>query len=328
MKISNGYSGNIEGWLNAGATYAGSGVDYAGNNGIVVHSGTMTAFCKGSDSGAYQIANYQIQDGDQVSLTWWAKSSYNNAGQQVELLKAPSLSSSFSALLPLAASTAALNNTGNGGAYTQYTLVYTASAADAGSFPAVFFNASGGSSFAMFDDFALRVNNAPMTPPSLAAVAGNGQVTLSWGTVFNAASYTMARGTSSGGPYPFTVYGLTSGTYTDNSVTNETTYYYVMTAANSLGTSATSAPVMAKPYTPLAPSELVSPPIAVSGEGAQFNFQSVYGRVYQLQYTNSLTPSNWTNLGSPVTGTGATIILSDPGAGTVPARFYRLFIQP
>ena len=69
-KISTGFAA-VTGWANAGATYTDSGVESA----PAPHSGTYSAYCKGSDSGAYQIANYQMNAGDLITLTWWAEHS-------------------------------------------------------------------------------------------------------------------------------------------------------------------------------------------------------------------------------------------------------------
>jgi alpha-L-fucosidase len=187
-KVSTGFdvSGNdVAGWLNAGSTYASSGVDYAGDSGVVVHGGSVTAYCDQGDSGAYQITGYPMQAGDQLTLTWWAKSSYNNAAQSVSLLSGASPGSAFSSLTTLATSTAALNNTGNGGAYTQYTLTYTAGAADAGKYVAVSFLAPGtAGSWAMFDDFALSVTSllpSPWASGDIGAVGVAGSATYTNG---------------------------------------------------------------------------------------------------------------------------------------------------
>jgi hypothetical protein len=51
------------------------------------------------------------------------------------------------------------------------------------------------------------------------------------------------------------------------------------------------------------------------------------GGTYQLQYTSDLTSSNWTNLGSPLTATGATFSGTDPLTNG-PQRFYRLGLLP
>ena len=56
--------------------------------------------------------------------------------------------------------------------------------------------------------------------------------------------------------------------------------------------------------------------------------QGVLGRIYQLQRNETLDPGDWENVGEPVTGTGASIILSDPDAFSVPRCFYRVGIQP
>ena len=51
------------------------------------------------------------------------------------------------------------------------------------------------------------------------------------------------------------------------------------------------------------------------------------GGAYQLQYKPSLSSTNWTSLGSPVTATGATLSFRD-SLTNAPRRFYRLVLQP
>jgi hypothetical protein len=51
------------------------------------------------------------------------------------------------------------------------------------------------------------------------------------------------------------------------------------------------------------------------------------GGTYQLQYTSDLSSSNWTDLGSPVTATGATLNTTD-SVTNGPQRFYRLVLSP
>jgi beta-galactosidase len=87
---------------------------------------------------------------------------------------------------------------------------------------------------------------APAAPTGVAAVAGNTQVTVTWDIVPGAATYNLWRATTSGGPYTLiagNIGGVNLG-YTDNTVTNLTTYYYVVTA-NGNGASANSAEVSA-----------------------------------------------------------------------------------
>ncbi len=78
----------------------------------------------------------------------------------------------------------------------------------------------------------------------------------------------------------------------------------------------------------LPPTELVAPWLSLSGQSAQLNVQSVPGRVYRLQRTDTLGPANWTSIGSPQTGNGAPLLFTDPDATLVPTRFYRVLIQP
>jgi len=87
----------------------------------------------------------------------------------------------------------------------------------------------------------------PPAPTGLTATAGNAQVVLSWNASTGATAYNVQRSTSNGGPYT-TIATVTNTTYTDNSVTNGITYYYVVSALNTLiWQSPNSLPVIAKP---------------------------------------------------------------------------------
>jgi hypothetical protein len=97
---------------------------------------------------------------------------------------------------------------------------------------------------------------APSTPPAsptgLKATGGNAQVSLSWNAGAGAVSYDVKRSTTSGGPYGTAVASATATNYTDSSVTNGTTYYYVVSALNTVGQSANSAQASATPTLPTA----------------------------------------------------------------------------
>jgi fibronectin type 3 domain-containing protein/regulation of enolase protein 1 (concanavalin A-like superfamily) len=87
-------------------------------------------------------------------------------------------------------------------------------------------------------------------PTGFAAVAGNGQVSLSWNAATYATSYNVKRATTAGGPY--TTVASPSGTSAvDSGLTNGTTYYYVVTAVDLAGESANSTEVNAKPLPPI-----------------------------------------------------------------------------
>lgn len=243
---------DVAGWKNAGTTYNNSGVEYAGDAGVVVHGGSVTAYCDQGDGGAYQIVGYQMRAGDRVTLTWWAKSSYNNAAQNIRLLGATSTASTYSSLTQLTNSTAALTNTGNGGVYAQYTLNYTATAGDAGKCLAVSFVSPGtAGSWAMFDDFNLTVLSIPAAPGGLSAVAGNGQVALNWNGVGNAAGYHAKQALVSGGPYTVIATNSAGLTFTNTGLANGTPYYYVVSAFNQAGEGTNSAEISAVPLPPI-----------------------------------------------------------------------------
>jgi thermitase len=92
------------------------------------------------------------------------------------------------------------------------------------------------------------VPQAPSTPTGLTATAGNAQVVLNWTAVSNATSYNIYRATTAGGegstPYKSNV---TSASFTDTGLTNGTTYFYRVTALNSVGESPQSSEVNAVP---------------------------------------------------------------------------------
>jgi fibronectin type 3 domain-containing protein len=91
----------------------------------------------------------------------------------------------------------------------------------------------------------------PPPPTGLAAVAGDQQVALTWNASTSATSYHVKRGTVSGGPY--TQVGAPTGTvYGDTGLTDNTTYYYMVTAVNSAGESGNSNEVSAIPIAPVA----------------------------------------------------------------------------
>lgn len=92
----------------------------------------------------------------------------------------------------------------------------------------------------------------PMAPTSLAAVAGNGTVALTWTAPSNTnpASYNVQRATVSGGPY--TTIGTTAAkNYTDKTAANGTTYYYVVDGVNTGGTGPNSNEASAMPVLPI-----------------------------------------------------------------------------
>jgi hypothetical protein len=102
---------------------------------------------------------------------------------------------------------------------------------------------------------------APVAPLNLTAAAGHQQISLAWTPSTGATSYNVKRGATNGGPYT-TVAAPAGTSYTDSTVTNGTTYYYVVTAVNTTGESGNSnqaaATATAAPTAPAAPLNLTA----------------------------------------------------------------------
>ncbi len=90
----------------------------------------------------------------------------------------------------------------------------------------------------------VNVQTVPSAPQNLVATAGSAQVTLSWSAPSSdggsaITGYKVYRGTVTGGETLLTTVGNVL-TYSDATVTNGVTYYYYVTAVNSVGESAKS----------------------------------------------------------------------------------------
>lgn len=87
----------------------------------------------------------------------------------------------------------------------------------------------------------------PAAPTNLSAVVGSSQVKLNWFESLLASSYTVSRSIFSGGPYA--VIGTTTTTsFADTNLVNGTTYYYVVSAANTFGVGTNSNEATATPF--------------------------------------------------------------------------------
>ena len=114
-----------------------------------------------------------------------------------------------------------------------------------------------------------QVQTVPAAPQSLTATAGNGQIVLTWSVPANNGGATVTnfmvhRGTTPGGETLLITLGSVL-TYTDRGLTNCQTYYYRVSAVNSIGEGPKSNEVNATPATvPTAPQ----------------NLQAIYGNAY------------------------------------------------
>ncbi len=92
---------------------------------------------------------------------------------------------------------------------------------------------------------------APAAPAALLAAPSKSTVSLRWQSSFGATSYTVRRATSRGGPYTIIAPGITASSYTDTTVNNGMTYYYVVNAMNSAGASPNSPEDAVTPRAPM-----------------------------------------------------------------------------
>ncbi len=158
--------------------------------------------------------------------------------------------------------------------------------------------------------------NVPELPINLTAAAGNAKVDLSWPAAEGATSYNIKRSTTTGGPYTTIKNNVSGTTYTDANVTNETTYYYVVSAVNQAGESGNSNEVSAKPISPA-----VTTPAATVGNATTTTvdvtvtdsnpettqYQIISGTQYVTAAGTLTTTPTWiTLMGKKVTVTGLT----------------------
>ena len=90
---------------------------------------------------------------------------------------------------------------------------------------------------------------APEPTTDLVARPENGGARLTWTPANAATTYTIYRSTVGGGPYASVASGITTLTYADSGLVNDTTYYYVVRTVNPSGESADSAEASVTPNT-------------------------------------------------------------------------------
>lgn len=88
----------------------------------------------------------------------------------------------------------------------------------------------------------------PTAPYGLTAVPGDGRVTLAWTAFPGATGYRVKRALASGGPYDL-IATPAENSYTDTAVTNNTAYYYVVSAMTDAVESGDSREAAATPAT-------------------------------------------------------------------------------
>jgi fibronectin type 3 domain-containing protein len=156
---------------------------------------------------------------------------------------------------------------------------------------------------------AFPILAAPATPAGLSATPGDEQVSLSWNASAFATGYTVKRAKDIAGPYA--IIGSTTDptvTYEDAAgLTNGTTYYYVVSATGTGGSSPDSPPVSATPFGPM-------PFVLSMDPGAGITWFASNSVTYQVQWASEDLGTNtvWNNLGESIPGNGQTNTMFDP----------------
>ncbi len=152
-------------------------------------------------------------------------------------------------------------------------------------------------------------NPPPPVPTNLAATPGNAQVSLTWTASSGATSYNVKRSTTSGGPYS-TVGTPGTNSFTNTSLTNGTTYYYVVSAVNSNGESANSSQVSATPT--------AGGPLTFEGESLTFGASS--GQTWRTSVDSNGSGGAIAFFDSVATGNFITLVTPSVTAGTYEVR--------
>jgi hypothetical protein len=172
-------------------------------------------------------------------------------------------------------------------------------------------------------NYALGPLGTPVagTPSGLAAIAGDGQVTLTWNPSINATNYVVQRSASQSGAYVTIATNLTVPGFTNNGLVDGTIYFYTVASVNSAGESPASAPVSAQPLSPTPPQLAY----AISGGNVQLAWPSDHvGWVLQIQTNVPGTGlgTNWVAW-SGSTATNQMTLQVNPASGST---FLRLML--
>jgi fibronectin type 3 domain-containing protein len=156
---------------------------------------------------------------------------------------------------------------------------------------------AGGASTDSTEAVATPQASPPAAPTGLTVQSGNAQVLLSWTPVSGVTGYNVKRATTSGGAYTV-IASPTAASYTDTSVTNGITYYYIVSAVSGSVEGANSAEVSATPnavQTISAPTNLTAKsnkPSTIDLQWVQSSTSAVTNNsIYRRLNTGSYGPS-------------------------------------
>jgi fibronectin type 3 domain-containing protein len=164
----------------------------------------------------------------------------------------------------------------------------------------------------------------PLAPASLAAVAGNAQVSLTWPASIGASGYAVKRGTSTGNVTNLVITGTTGTNYTDLGLVNGVTYFYQVYALGVVANSANSPEANATPALPAPPVigqfSLMGTNFSLMGTGGVANAS------YFVIYSTNLAalPGNWLRLRTNQFDSSGNFNFTNPINPNFPQTFFRL----
>lgn len=158
------------------------------------------------------------------------------------------------------------------------------------------------------NELSITPLNAPSVPSGVSATSANGSVALSWSASSGSGTikYIVLRSTTSGSGYSQLATDITTTSYTDSAVTNNTIYYYVVRSFNEFGEGTNSSEVIGTPMTaPAAPMSLAAS--ANSSQVALSWTASVgSGTITYTVYRSTTSGSGYTQLATNVSTTSYT----------------------
>lgn len=135
--------------------------------------------------------------------------------------------------------------------------------------------------------------SVPAIPTGITATAGNAKVTVSWNSSTGATSYNIYYATSPGVTKAGAKVANATSPYDVTGLTNDTTYYFVVTAVNSAGESEESSENSATPSAGLQPPASPNGVTTTAGTGQvtiQWNTK-LTATSYNIYYSSTITTS-------------------------------------
>jgi|SRR5690242_613028 YVTN family beta-propeller protein len=185
----------------------------------------------------------------------------------------------------------------------------------------------------VIDGSSSNTSTAPSVPQNLQSTSGNSQVTLSWSAPSNnggspITNYKIYKSTSSGTEtLSATIGNITS--YNDGTVTNGQTYFYKVTAVNSIGESSQSNEASATPTMPITSPQPPTGLTATSASTSQINLSwitptnnggsAIIGYMIERSTDNG---SSWSTVQSNTGSTATTY--NDTGLASSTTYTYRV----